>query len=201
MVHRFQGQDTPIPIKLSIHLTRDLDPYPGQTVYITPKTGPLWLFRQAHPFSIAWWEDQKGKEAPHRPLDEQARSDLRFFQGEAESAAEQTDEVTEGSTIWLLIQPQAGATGDISGLDNGSKIKTFVDGPYGGHRGLRKYGHVILFAQGIGIAAQMAYVRSFFYGSLRGEMCARRITLVWETRDSKDMTSVRSHKQRRLTGS
>ncbi|KAH1808228.1 hypothetical protein KXX35_008236, partial [Aspergillus fumigatus] len=79
----------------------------------------------------------------------------------------------------------------LSSYDSSVGFKAAIDGPYGGYQMLHRYGHVVLFAQGIGIAAQMSYLRTAFYGSLRGNLPTRRITLVWETYD-KDLVIVQN---------
>jgi hypothetical protein len=120
-------------------------------------------------------------------LEEGVLRDLSIF-GEVPGVTNTIPPETSGAgpfTFWLLVQPQWGLTKDISAYVSSTNLKAVIDGPYGGHHRVGRYGHVVMFAQGIGIAAQIPYMRDFFYGSLRGRLPVRRISLIWETRESK----------------
>ncbi|KAL4862027.1 hypothetical protein BDV12DRAFT_190699 [Aspergillus spectabilis] len=149
-----------------------------------------WAFTQGHPFTVAWWSEPS-LEQDHfqRPLDDCATEDLRSIgalDGKTQAASDQ-----KGFTISLLVRPEHGVTNDLKHYGNTSKIKVLIDGPYGGYHSLYRYGHVLLFTQGIGIAAQMPFIKRLFYGALGGELPTRRISLFWETAD-RDLITVRS---------
>ncbi|THC89625.1 hypothetical protein EYZ11_010936 [Aspergillus tanneri] len=144
------------------------------------------------------------KEARYRPLDDRAAEDIRQFGRYEKTTGKETDAAfTEhddlGSfAIWLLVRPDRGLTGDIASYRSLTELGVIVDGPYGGQQRLDRYGHVVMFAQGIGIAAQMSYIRALFYGSLNGELPTRRICLLWETRE-KDLIIVQKWMTKLLT--
>lgn len=55
-----------------------------------------------------------------------------------------------------------------------------VEGPYGGTIDLSRYGCVLMFATGIGIAAQVPYIREILERRLRWESPTRRLVVAWE---------------------
>jgi predicted ferric reductase len=202
-IYRWKAESGPDGIRIRVLLPRRFEVRPGQTVYLYLKTEKFWRLAEAHPFSIAWWQDPRspaqlpspvsapaiptGPRQNRRALDTQALQDISHFGsdgGPGETDAGTSAEDFEGFAIWLLIRPESGLTKELSSYDSSVGFKAAIDGPYGGHQMLHRYGHVVLFAQGIGIAAQMSYLRTAFYGSLRGHLPTRRITLVWETYDS-----------------
>lgn len=89
---------------------------------------------------------------------------------------------TNTFAVSLLVQKRASITCELVLLT--SPQHAIVDGPYGGRK-LQQYGHAILFAQGIGIAAQMSYLKALFYGAVNGELPIRRISLIWEAFESE----------------
>ncbi|RDH35880.1 hypothetical protein BDQ94DRAFT_158058 [Aspergillus welwitschiae] len=141
-----------------------------------------WSITQGHPFSVVWWHEE-----PRLPTDpsndEELGRELSILGRSGTASAESIMEpITERPfTFWLLIQPRWGLTKHLAAYGSSTKLRAIVDGPYGGNYDLKEYGHVIMFAQGIGIAAQIPYIRYLLYGSLRGELPVRRISLIWET--------------------
>ncbi|KAJ9137684.1 hypothetical protein NKR23_g9006 [Pleurostoma richardsiae] len=59
-----------------------------------------------------------------------------------------------------------------------------VDGPYGDSISLRKFGSVFFFATGLGISAQLLYMRQLVEDSVRRRTCCRSLTLYWEISDA-----------------
>ncbi|PGG99139.1 hypothetical protein AJ80_09403 [Polytolypa hystricis UAMH7299] len=55
-----------------------------------------------------------------------------------------------------------------------------VDGPYGDTIDLSPYGSVVMFATGIGIAAQIPFIKEIVESRLRWESPTRRLSVVWE---------------------
>ncbi|KAL8742601.1 MAG: hypothetical protein Q9190_004941 [Brigantiaea leucoxantha] len=56
--------------------------------------------------------------------------------------------------IYLLIKPQAGFTQKLRRHVGSTGLRTWIDGPYGRPQCYSKYGNVMMFASGVGIAAQ-----------------------------------------------
>ncbi|KAH6884978.1 hypothetical protein B0T10DRAFT_409428 [Thelonectria olida] len=82
--------------------------------------------------------------------------------------------------IVLLVQPRHGFTRRLLLADPNMDYRVFVEGPYGGGIKIDKYGTVLLFATGIGIAGQLPYVKELLdlYRGWRANV--RRIALFWE---------------------
>lgn len=196
-IHKWQlhdGKAPPDTFKACVLLPRGWRVFAGQTIYIYIRTMKFWSLTQGHPLSIAWWQKPTGKIATHRALDENALQDLRNMGQDwnslsktspGKSDSEVINDDNDPFTIWLLVRPEWGLTHDLAAYSSSTQLLAIVDGPYGGHMRLKQYGHVVMFAQGIGITAQMSYLRTFFYGSLAGELPTRRISVIWETQESK----------------
>ncbi|CAK41202.1 hypothetical protein M747DRAFT_319655 [Aspergillus niger ATCC 13496] len=141
-----------------------------------------WSITQGHPFSVVWWHEEL--RLPTDPSnDEELGREFSILGRDGTATAESIMEsmIERPFTFWLLIQPRWGLTKHLAAYGSSTKLRAVVDGPYGGNHDLKEYGHVIMFAQGIGIAAQIPYIRYLLYGSLRGELPVRRISLIWET--------------------
>jgi len=85
----------------------------------------------------------------------------------------------DNDIIVLIIEPRRGFTGDLV-RRVGIEMKAFIDGPYGKELDLGLYGTVLLFASGIGIAAQLPYVKQLLEGYHQCEIKTKRIALIWE---------------------
>jgi hypothetical protein len=187
------------PFKVRLRLPRSWDVRAGQTIFLYAGVAGFWT--QAHPFSIAWWSEPgkllEKKSVPGRlTLGDLALPDQDTWNIAQEKVrhpeyedGDEEDDVGEPDSflVWLLLDPKAGVTRDLGSFGPSREFLIAVDGPYGGHRNLRAYGHVVMFAQGIGIAAHMSYIRTLLYGSIRGELPTRRISLVWEVEREGEM--------------
>jgi len=85
----------------------------------------------------------------------------------------------EVDKIVLLAQERKGFTSNLHRIKN-CKRKAIIDGPYGNELHLESYDTVLLFATGIGIAAQLPYVKQLLDGYQRSEVKTPRIALFWE---------------------
>jgi NAD(P)H-flavin reductase len=47
-------------------------------------------------------------------------------------------------------------------------------------RSLSEYGHIFMIATGIGIAAQIPYIKELLDGQRKGVVKTQKITLIWE---------------------
>lgn len=128
----------------------------GQRVNIcVPGMSILSIF-QMHTFVIAWWDhDDYGQQS-----------------------------------ISLLIQPRSGLTSKFNELHKTGTYFTLIDGPYGPDNSgglindLGDYGHVFMVATGIGIAAQIPYIKELLDAQRHGRARTQKITLIWQS----DMT-------------
>jgi NAD(P)H-flavin reductase len=100
------------------------------------------------------------------------------------------DEDQEPQSISLLVQPRSGLTSKFHELHMTGKYFTLIDGPYGPDnsggmiRDLGDYGHLFMVATGIGIAAQIPYIKELLEAQRYGLVRTQRITLIWQS----DMT-------------
>ena len=86
----------------------------------------------------------------------------------------------KGKNIYLLVKPATGFTQKLMRHAGGSPLKSWVDGPYGQLNDIGDYGSVIMFASGIGIATQVAYIKELLKGLGEYRVRTRSILLVWQ---------------------
>lgn len=117
-----------------------------------PSAGFFSLF-QMHPFVVAWWDNKH-----------------------VESLA----------SITLLVRPRLGFTSRLEDL-SGTRHAAWIDGPYGPKRAVNitrskvpDFGHLFMIATGIGIAAQIPYMKQLVEGYQHGLVRTQRITLIWQ---------------------
>lgn len=107
---------------------------------------------------------------------------------------------TEGEipSLYFLIQPQDGLTRklyerahDVDSFDlvDDDRLQeiprscfqlAWISGPHGSGAPVGKYGSVLMVATGIGIAAQLPYLKELIWGFNHCEIRTRRIHLVWQ---------------------
>ncbi|KAJ5639159.1 uncharacterized protein N7484_007021 [Penicillium longicatenatum] len=130
-----------------------------------PRVGIFYSF-QAHPFAISWWEENdKGRAV----------------------------------SISFLIRPRSGFTKKLlKRIEPNRECGAWVDGPYGpssidwkGGTSAGDYGHIFMVATGIGIAAQLPYIKEVLHGHENAQVCTQRISLVWQIDAIGDWDSVR----------
>lgn len=108
-------------------------------------------FAQSHPFYVSWWyRDTKGHDF-----------------------------------VVLIVQRRKGFTRNLllramNSFDTGDGQRAVIEGPYGNELDLTSYGTVLLFATGIGIAAQLPYVRVLLESYHNYDVKSRKIALFWE---------------------
>ncbi|KAB5550852.1 ferric reductase like transmembrane component-domain-containing protein [Coniochaeta sp. 2T2.1] len=156
----------PRACRVVMELPRHVDIGPGMHAYLSFKeVGP----HESHPFSIAWWEDAE-------PLND---GDVR------------------STKVTFIISAHNGFSKklyDHATNQTGRFFRTGAtfEGPYGSHRSLDSYGHVVLFAGGTGITHQIAYVRQFLRGYAINKTATSRMVLIWAVREADLVEWVRS---------
>jgi len=91
------------------------------------------------------------------------------------------ERIDDGTIVSLLIREKRGFTrhlGRIATTDRG--LLALIDGPYGTEIPLQKYGTILLFASGIGIAGQLLYVRQVLQDYDERRTSCREMSLIWE---------------------
>ncbi|KAJ5084788.1 hypothetical protein NUU61_009367 [Penicillium alfredii] len=130
-----------------------------------PHVGIFYL-AQSHPFAISWWEDDG--------------------RGRAVS-------------ISVLFRPRSGFTRKLlDRVEPNRECGAWIDGPFGPTRvnwssasTVGDYGHIFMVATGIGIAAQLPYIKELLDGHNKAQVCTQRISLVWQLDRVGDWESAR----------
>ena len=91
------------------------------------------------------------------------------------------DEDDEGrcERVHLLLKPKAGFTRQLMRHVLSPDLKTWIDGPYGDALKFEDVGRTVMFASGIGIAAQIPYIKELLAKVKDWRVCTRKIILVW----------------------
>jgi FAD-binding domain len=122
----------------------------GERVNLSIPSAGLMSIFQMHPFVITWWDN----------------NDL----GNLES-------------FTLLISPRSGFTNKLKMLPS-TRHRAWIDGPYGPDRVIGTpifdYGHIFMVATGIGIGAQIPYLKQILEGYRRGRVRTQKIVLIWQ---------------------
>lgn len=90
------------------------------------------------------------------------------------------DEEGKATTISLLVKGQSGLTQNLITKSPRTSFVVAIDGPYGQAIDTSRYRTIVLFATGIGIAAQLSVLKQAFYDYARGKNLVRRISVVWQ---------------------
>ena len=85
-----------------------------------------------------------------------------------------------GTKIYLLIKPRWGFTRKLVRYLGTAGLRTWIDGPYGKGEDIGDFGSVMMFASGIGIAAQVPYIKELLNDIRESKVRTRSILLVWE---------------------
>ncbi|RAH80885.1 hypothetical protein BO86DRAFT_315251 [Aspergillus japonicus CBS 114.51] len=152
---------------IRVSLPRPWQVRAGEHVWLNvPGLGLFYLF-QFHPFTVTWWDE---------------------------------DDTGEICSISLLVQSQAGFTKKLLQSTMAGEIyMAHIDGPYGpatvGPCGLSErmgdYGHIFMVATGIGIAAQLPYIKELLEQRRNSRIRTQRIALVWQLEQEGDWKSAR----------
>ncbi|CAG8133864.1 unnamed protein product [Penicillium nalgiovense] len=138
----------------------------GQRINLgVPSVGIFYIF-QSHPFAISWWE-----------------SDVN---GRAVS-------------ISILLRPRSGFTKRLfDRIKPNRDYGAWIDGPFGPSSvswrlscNVGDYGHTFMIATGIGIAAQLPYIKELLDGHEKAQVRTQRISLVWQLDRIGDYESAR----------
>ncbi|KAL4948947.1 hypothetical protein BDW69DRAFT_203167 [Aspergillus filifer] len=156
-------------LHITLSLPRPWTVRAGERVnLIVPSLG-LFYFFQTHPFTITWWEED-----------------------------------SDGSalSISLMFRARTGFTRKVYNcMANPDRdYWAWIDGPfgpsivqeYGSLRDVGHYGHLLMVTSGIGIAAQLPYVKELIQRRHRAEVRTQSITLVWRLDRAGDWEGARN---------
>ncbi|KAJ6168716.1 hypothetical protein N7497_001559 [Penicillium chrysogenum] len=152
--------------RMTLSLPRPWVVRAGQRINLgVPSVGIFYIF-QSHPFAISWWE-----------------SDVN---GRAVS-------------ISILLRPRSGFTKRLfDRIEPNRDYGAWIDGPFGPSSvswrlscNVGDYGHTFMIATGIGIAAQLPYIKELLDGHEKAQVRTQRISLVWQLDRIGDYESAR----------
>jgi len=147
------GRHIPIVDAVHVHvqLPRPWKPQTAQWLYLSLPGISNTSFAQSHPFYVSsWYRDDNGHDI-----------------------------------AVLIVQKRKGFTKNLlmhttNGLEPDGERIALIEGPYGRQLDLDSYQVVLLFATGIGIAAQLPYVRTLVESHYNYKRKGRKIMLFWE---------------------
>jgi predicted ferric reductase len=166
-------------MRVRLQLARTWKIQPGQYLFLTLLDPQSRAVVQTHPFAIAWWEMARDGAAtsgsdsrPLPPILQSIPTALDLCQdGHAVNDITERAQAERGADgrlplqVWLLMSRRGGWARHLAQSCLGRVSTALVDGPYGTTPDLSRYGHVILFATGIGITAQMPFMKTLLYGA------------------------------------
>ncbi|KAI9779398.1 MAG: hypothetical protein M1835_004701 [Candelina submexicana] len=94
----------------------------------------------------------------------------------------------EAESINLLVEPKTGFTEKLLRHRKSEKLLAWVDGPYGIAKDIRSFGCVLMFATGMGIAAQLPYIKELIREYRNYNTSTRRITIIWQLHRESDQS-------------
>ena len=97
----------------------------------------------------------------------------------------------QGTNVYLLLKPQLGFTQKLLRHVKSSGLRVWVDGPYGKSEDVGDYGSLMMFASGIGIAAQIPYIKAVLEGFRDFKVRTRSILLVWQLNKESESSILR----------
>ncbi|KAL5316324.1 hypothetical protein ACEPPN_015369 [Leptodophora sp. 'Broadleaf-Isolate-01'] len=152
ITYKTKRRDIPVSDAVHVHvrLSRPWRRRAGQYVYLSIPGVSHTSFVQSHPFFVPWWYRD-----------------------------------AEGDVIVLIVEKRKGFTQDLfhyatNDLDQHNGMRAIIEGLYGKELDFKSYDTVLLFATGIGIAGQLAYITQLLDGYYNFGEKNRRIALFWE---------------------
>lgn len=86
----------------------------------------------------------------------------------------------KSSSIHLLIKPQDGFTRKLVRHSGSTRLKTWIDGLYRRPQIFSDYGNVMMFASGIGIAAQVPHIKEILRKYKEHRACTKTVLVIWQ---------------------
>ncbi|GAB7353123.1 hypothetical protein MBLNU459_g3662t1 [Dothideomycetes sp. NU459] len=150
-------------IRITLRIARPWTFRPGQHIYLYLPSIGMWT---SHPFSLAWSDEEQKPDA------------------EKGLSMDRHDVLSrQKTTMSLIIRRRTGFTEQLWRKAERSPEGMFVsnaivEGPYG-RQSLESYGHVMLFAAGVGITHQVPHARELVRSYANDSCATRRVVLVW----------------------
>lgn len=154
-------------IHVTLSLPRPWTVRAGERINLSVPSLGLFYFFQAHPFTITWWEE--GEDGSSRSISLMFRARTGFTR-----------------KLYDCLKPKQDYWAWIDGPYGPSLIQEF-----GTSRDVGDYGHILMVTSGIGIAAQLPYVKDLIQRHHRADIRTQRISLVWRLDQAGDWESAR----------
>lgn len=168
--------------RVTFDLVRPWKFQPGSHIHVwLPTIGKVTNFFSTHPFSVAWSENHV----------------VGHFNEKLPTTEEDLDKHDKITTsVSIVLRARTGITRKMFERAARAPMRTFttfgtVEGPYGGHESLDSYGTVLLFAGGVGITHQIAFIRHLVAGCAVGTVATRKLILVWSVPNTEALEWVR----------
>ncbi|THW13863.1 ferric reductase like transmembrane component [Aureobasidium pullulans] len=150
-------------IRVTLRMARPWKFRAGQHLYLYLPSVGMWT---SHPFTIAWSQEEQdltSEKLPTDTLDVLAR---------------------RKTTMSLIIRRRTGFTDSLwkkaeNAPDGRFFTNALVEGPYGAADSYESYGHVMLFAAGVGITHAVPHARQLVGGYANNTCATRKVVLVW----------------------
>jgi predicted ferric reductase len=139
--------------ELMIHPSRPWVIRPGQYIYLR---APATRFRYSNPFSAIF----------------------SLLESHPFMVVWWNNDTPKADSISLLVKEESGFTKALAQTRH-KQLRVFIDGPYGNSHDFHNYDSIIMVATGIGITAQLPYIKELLQSKKR----PKRISLVWEIED------------------
>ena len=94
----------------------------------------------------------------------------------------------KATNVYLLVKPENGVSRKVGRHAGACALRSWIDGPYGQTKDVGNFGSVLMFASGIGIAAQIPYLKELIRGYKECTVRTKRILLVWQLDKESKMT-------------
>lgn len=188
-------------MRARLQLPRPWRVQPGQYLRLTLFDPTSRVVVQSRAFPIAWWEmardEPDGAATSHniRPVPPNLQSIPPWYDlcldGHATNdtadcvQAERDVHDCLPLQVWLLMRRSSTWARHLARSCRGQVLAALVDGPYGTPPDLAQYGQVVLFATGMGIVAQMPFIKTLSYESQAGHLPTRRVSLIWEVHSGR----------------
>lgn len=192
--------------RLEIPVVRPWKVQPGQYIQVSIPTFRFLSFLQTHPFNICWWTyDEKGiLKSIYVLMGKRSGLIRRLLEWQGPKLSSDNKAHTVDGSFKSI---RTGSTTLANDGEASNGIRVLIDGPYGVAKDLSKYGTIVLFATGIGIASQLSYMKSILESPL-WKTGVQRMSLYWEVSSAGKNYSNRRAKnfdslslQRKETGS
>jgi NAD(P)H-flavin reductase len=165
---------------LSLDIARGVPFSPGQYMNLWIPYASIWP--HGYRLMIAWWEENQSTLTLFFLAEDQPGLCRRIRQYVVPPSPGTVD---ESSHRWrppfgLPFSHNVMTPAESSSESSESSLLTLFNGPYGLQDDFSKYGTVVAFASGAGIAPVMAHVKALVDGNLNFNVSTRRIALYWQ---------------------